>query len=555
MDETSGKKELRKLLWELVALAALAILTLSSFDRFLLSRPLKTLIIDWFLEMGIAVVLIVYAFRKLSRLQDEIYSREEELRASEEKYRAVAEMANDAIVVVQDSLLKFANPKAIEIYGGEVSEILGKEIYNFLAPEYVELVRKRHRARLSGEDVPSIYEVELINKSGKRVPVEFNVGVINYGGKPGVIVVMRDLRERRRVKELIRKERDFSRTIIETADALIIGLDLEGRIVLFNRKCEEVTGYSKREILGRVIWDALIPERCLEGVKKVFESSSFDQLPSRFENPWLTKSGEERMISWHTTNVKDAEGNINLVLGIGIDITEQRKLEERMLQSEKLASIGELVSGVAHELNNPLTSILGYSQILLGKARDIDLRKDLERIADSAERASKIVRNLLTFARRREPDGRKININEVLENTIELRTYDPKCSDIKIVKEFSPDIPPVSADFHQLQQVFLNLIVNAEQAISSARKGSTIRIKTEEIGRNVRITVSDDGPGISRENLRKIFDPFFTTKEQGTGLGLSISYGIVKDHGGEIWAESQEGKGTIFFIELPISGT
>jgi two-component system NtrC family sensor kinase len=234
----------------------------------------------------------------------------------------------------------------------------------------------------------------------------------------------------------------------------------------------------------------------------------------------------------------------------------QTKLaQERLLQSEKMSSVGQLVSGVAHELNNPLTGIMGFAQLLLLKDLNEPVRHQVETIYAEAERASKIVSNLLTFARRRRAQKDPSNLNTLIERVLELRNYDLRVHNINTEMELDASLPETLVDPNQLQSVFLNIIINAEQAMKGDDDG-TLRIGTRVSGRTITASFRDSGPGMSAETVRRIFDPFFTTKEagEGTGLGLTICYSIIEEHGGRIWAESEPGRGTTFHIELPIIG-
>ncbi len=234
--------------------------------------------------------------------------------------------------------------------------------------------------------------------------------------------------------------------------------------------------------------------------------------------------------------------------------SQSRLVQERLLQSEKMSSVGQLVSGVAHELNNPLTGIMGFAQLLLLRELDETARRQVETIYAEAERASKIVQNLLTFARRRRAQKEPSNLNTLIERVLELRNYDLRVRNIETELDLDPALPETMVDANQMQQVFLNIIINAEQAMRGDGDQGTLRIRTSADDRNVTVAFQDTGPGMSAETVRRIFDPFFTTKEagEGTGLGLTISYGIIEDHGGRIWAESGPGRGTTFLIELPI---
>lgn len=234
---------------------------------------------------------------------------------------------------------------------------------------------------------------------------------------------------------------------------------------------------------------------------------------------------------------------------------ELKGSQAQLVQAGKLAAIGRLTAGIAHELNNPLTSVLGYAQLLQVARLDKQAKTDLDRIVEGAERAARIVRNLLTFARQQKPERRLIEINDIILSILDLKAYHLKVENVKVIKELARDLPPTVADPSQLSQVFLNLISNAQQAMVEAHGGGTLTVRSELVnGGDIRIEIADDGPGIPAEIIGRIFDPFFTTKEvgQGTGLGLSICYGIVQEHGGRIWVESQSSQGATFFVELPI---
>ncbi len=237
---------------------------------------------------------------------------------------------------------------------------------------------------------------------------------------------------------------------------------------------------------------------------------------------------------------------------------ELKTSEEQLMQSAKLAAVGQLVSGVAHEVNNPLMAILGNTELLLKKMQTEDERsqKRLQRIHNETNRAITIVRNLLSFARKQESEKVPVSVNESLESVVQLRSYEMSLENIDIETDLAPDLPDIMGDHQQLQQVFLNLLINAEQAIKRNSESGKVIIRTEPAGkRKVRVTFTDDGPGIPDEIQGRIFEPFFTTKDvgEGTGLGLSICYGIIEDHKGNITAKSNEGNGATFTIEFPVA--
>ena len=248
---------------------------------------------------------------------------------------------------------------------------------------------------------------------------------------------------------------------------------------------------------------------------------------------------------------------------IWVEITAQaerlddqtRDLYHQLLQAEKLASLGQTISGIAHELNNPLATVLTWAERLAPRQADENTRRGLEVILSEADRAARIVRNLLTFARKRHTTRTMVDLNLVVGETLALRSYEQRVTNINVIAALAAGIPLVFADPHQLQQVLLNLVINAEQAMLTANGRGTLVVRTWHNASNdtVVLEVNDDGPGITEELQAKVFDPFFTTKEvgKGTGLGLTVAYAIVKEHGGRIWLGAPSGQGASFFVELP----
>ena len=247
------------------------------------------------------------------------------------------------------------------------------------------------------------------------------------------------------------------------------------------------------------------------------------------------------------------------------DVSERKKKDDQsrdgryqMLQAEKMAALGQTISGVAHELNNPLATILSWAERLAERNVDEKTKQGLEVILGESERAARIVRNLLTFARKRQTTRAMVDINQVVRETLALRAYEQKVTNIQVIEALAAGVPDVFADGHQIKQVLLNLLINAEQACLGANGKGTILVRTShdaDRGSAV-LEVNDDGPGVAEDRQSKVFDPFFTTKEvgQGTGLGLTVAYAIVQEHGGRIWLTSKQGQGASFFVELPVTG-
>jgi two-component system, NtrC family, sensor kinase len=250
-----------------------------------------------------------------------------------------------------------------------------------------------------------------------------------------------------------------------------------------------------------------------------------------------------------TTNLRGSRAELEST------VETLRATQQQLVQSEKLSAVGQFVAGVAHELNNPLTAVIGFSDLLSQVSTDEKMRPHLELIAKSAHRCHKIVQSLLSFARQHKPERKLVRINAVIDEVVEIMAYDLRTSNIEVVKQYGESLPEIMADPHQLQQVFVNIMSNARQALLTFRQDGRLVLATRTVGQYLRITFQDNGPGIEAENLRRIFDPFFTTKPvgKGTGLGLSLSYGIISEHGGRISAESQIGQGTTFIIDLPLT--
>jgi PAS domain S-box-containing protein len=369
-----------------------------------------------------------------------------------------------------------------------------------------------------------------------------------------------ELRERKLAEEALERQKAYFQQLFDNSPDAIVLVDTADKIVNVNKGFEVLFGYQANEVKGQPINDVIVPEDRIEEASALSQAG-FNSEVVRLET--VRKRKDDSLINVAIVGYPIRLGN-ETVGGCVIysDITERKQAEEREEQlqqelylSSRLASIGELAAGVAHEINNPLTGILGFSQRLLRKSTDEEARRGLERIHNEAQRAAKVVGNLLTFARRREPNKQYADVNEIVQKALELRAYELKTGNVEVITEFTSNLPWTMADFHQMQEVFLNIILNAEQAMTEINRGGRLTIKTEEGKGRIRISFADEGPGITKENLDKLFDPFFSTRgaRGGTGLGLSICHGIVTEHGGRIYAKSKAGKGATFFVELPVT--
>lgn len=361
--------------------------------------------------------------------------------------------------------------------------------------------------------------------------------------------------ENARLYQAARRSEARYRTIFANASDMVLMLDAQWRIISSNQSGSRILGTEPDDLIGQPLQRWCLPQEW-----PVIEQT-LQRVANGEQPPTFTVS-----LQRHTHDVAVVEMSAQrlavdtevLIVCIGRDLTERRRLEQQLIQSDKLSALGQLVAGVAHELNNPLTSISGYAQLLLrNRSLNEDMRMDLEQIRQQADRAGRIVRNLLMFAREHKPERSVVQINDVIQSALALQVYQLRVDNITVQLELEPTLPLTIADPHQLQQVLLNLITNARQAMTERGSGIlTIRTALCETssGPQIEIAVADTGVGIPAQHLDKIFNPFFTTKPvgQGTGLGLSICYGIIKEHQGQIWAESREGIGTTIFIRLPL---
>lgn len=332
--------------------------------------------------------------------------------------------------------------------------------------------------------------------------------------------------------------KDFSENIIESINVGVVVEDVEGRIVGWNRALESLTGRSRLETLGHQT-EEVIPTHFL---RRLHESRHL------YKQAW-----NNLIVNFSATSLVDKAGTTRGTLIIVDDITDRIRLEDQLIQNEKLTSIGLLAAGVAHEVNTPLAVISSYSQMLRKEISSEDPRcKLLEKITKQTFRASEIVNNLLHFSRTNATEFADVDIHQVIADTLSLLDHQFKTARVRIDRELRAEYPVVFANAGKLQQVFLNLFVNARDAMP---EGGELRILTDTADSKIEIIVQDTGVGISHENIQKIYDPFFTTKAagKGTGLGLSVSYGIVQEHGGNISVDSKPGIGTSFKLELPMA--
>ena len=364
-----------------------------------------------------------------------------------------------------------------------------------------------------------------------------------------------DVSERRQMEVHLRKEQEFVRSLVASFPDVIAVLDLTGVYTFMSPLVQDVLGRPATDFLGKSLGESVHPDDAAK-LRSTFQKVALGQgTDSQFEYRTKHANGTWRVLRASASPLHDAGGKISGVVASARDVTESKRTEQQASQKEKLAAMGEMMAGVAHELNNPLTAILGISDLIRERAVDESMRHQIDTVLKQARRAATIVQNLLVFSRPSILKQTKVQIDLIVRQALEAQRPSLQQKKIKVEFHAAPGLPPIEGDPKLLVQGFSNLISNAEQAIGVARDNGSLRISAALKDGKIALDFSDDGPGIAPENIGKIFDPFFTTRRPsgGTGLGLTISQAIVKEHGGKIEVESTPGAGATFRVLLPIA--
>jgi len=429
-------------------------------------------------------------------------------------------------------------------------ELLTKNLFEDLLPP---AGRGRLLEELRNTDILRNRETELRRQNGR--PLEALLHVSAVRDSSGALVQYRglilDITDQKNSRAALRRERDFNWSILNHTQNIILVLDASGRIGYVNHRAAEI-GYSVEALQGlplvRLIHTSHRPI-FLEALGTVLESGAVQRL----ELPFLRREGSVTRFVVHLSSMRERSGDASSAVVVMTDVTEASLLQAKLAHAEKMAALGQLVSGVAHEVNNPLSGIVGFSDLLLENPELPEFaRESLGIILQEAERTRLIVQNMLRFAREMPPQRELVQINAVLRQALKLRSYGLSNQNVEILERLAEDLPVVVADPNQVGQVFLNILNNAFDAIEQSGRAGRIEVETLACAEQVEIYFRDNGPGIS--NPDRIFEPFFTTKPvgKGTGLGLSICYGIIQAHDGEILCSNNvNAEGCTFLIRLP----
>ncbi len=476
-------------------------------------------------------------------------------REAEQRYRELFDNVQEGVffaspeshfIEVNDALVRMLGYQTRE----EVLKLdLQTQVY-VSAEQRDEITRQLH-----DKGVVRNFEVTLCRRDGTMIHALENAFVVRDG--QGKILQYRgvflDITEVKNFQAQLQRERDFTSKILNNTQTMIMVADTAGLISYANQRSYEAGGFEQNELVGNRL-DRIISPSHQKVFSEAFESSLHGMQSDNLELMIARGNGSQGKFSVNLSPMRDDRADVNSVVVLMTDITDAAMIQAKLMHTEKMAAVGQLVSGVAHEVNNPLTAIMGFSDLLMENPEvPGSARKDLQVILEEAQRTKEIVQNLLSFARQRPPQRQPVQINGILRKTIALRAYDFSNHGVQIVEKFDERLPELIGDSHQLQQVFLNILNNAYDAVQAAGRPGLIEIETVHDGGWVEVLLRDNGEGIKQPE--RIFDPFFTTKEvgQGTGLGLSICYGIVREHEGEILcANNLETPGATFSVRLPI---
>ena len=485
--------------------------------------------------------------------------------------QALLDATVDAVILIDaGGIMAVFNHSAERMFGYTAAEAVGQNVRMLMTGRdrqhhdaYLERYIKTGIAHIIGIG----RDVRGRRKDGHEFPAFLSVGRITGSDPPRFVGFIQDTTLRQQALAAVQRERDRANRYLEAAQTILVALDVAHRVTLINRTGSEVLGYDEDSLKGRDWIDTVVaqPERAAV-------TQQLDQLAARgphqpllCEYSVVTRGGDRRLIAWRCVVLEDPAGDVSGILCSGDDVTDTRQAElearesrERMMHVSRLATMGEMATGISHELNQPLAAIANYAQaglrlMALPEPDVADVNEALGQIAGQALRAGEIIRRLRTLVKNRVTERELASINDIVEELGPITRADARANDVRIVLELAAGLPPVSVDRIQIQQVLLNLLRNAIDALAAVppeQREITVRSSATETG-DIAVTVSDNGPGIAAEVLERLFMPFVTSKIDGTGLGLAISRTIVESHKGRLDHDAHVARGASFVITLP----
>jgi PAS domain S-box-containing protein len=520
----------------------------------------------------IFVPLVLVSASLLSRMENERKQSENELRASTQRFSSVVASAMDAIITLDDSLrIVVFNEAAEMMFGCPAWEVMGAPLDRFLPPQFSEIhaehVRMFGVAGITTRSMKSPGILSAVRSNGETFPIEATVSHIQVAGQDLYTVILRDITERKRVEETLRQSEDRFRSIYEQAAVGIGQVAADGQFLMVNAALCRMLGYEESELRGKKVHEIIHPDDLARETVLLDAMQRGDQPQYAIEKRYLHRDGSAVWVNVNTSAVRDSAGALLYRISVIQNVTERKRAEEQLKQAQKMEAIGRLAGGVAHDFNTLLNVMLGYSDILLAELPPEDaLRERVIQIRNSGNAAAMLTKQLLAFSRKQA----------IVQEVVDLREVSSKLTpilgrllrdDIELTVKYSEEICPVKVDPGQIQQLMLNLVANAGDAMP---EGGQLNIEvrvveldenyvqqhpTLKVGRHAMLAICDSGTGMDAQTVAHIFEPFFTTKEagRGTGLGLATVYGIAKSNGGDIWVYSELGVGTIFKVFLPLT--
>jgi two-component system cell cycle sensor histidine kinase/response regulator CckA len=486
---------------------------------------------------------------------------EEQLRQSEERYRSIAEDSLQGIAIQQDGFFRYANGALARMFGyASPEELIGCPWEVLVVPEDRPVLAGRVAAGLGGQDVPRHHGWRGLRKDGTTLWAESALSVIPWQGRPAILSFVIDVSERRRAEEALRERQALLQNVLAHIPLAVFWKDRLGAYLGCNEQFARDVGLPcPAAVVGKTDLDLPGTREEAEGVRRSDAAVLASGRPLlNVEETRRRPDGAQSLLLTSKVPLRDAKGEVLGVLGIHADVTEQRRLQEQLRQSQKLEAVGRLAGGVAHEFNNLLTALAGHAELLQGALQADDaLREHVAEIRKAADRAAALTRQLLALGRKQVATPAPLDLNAVVSG-LEGILRGLVGEDVTLTTRTAPGLWLIWADAGQLEQVLINLVVNARDAVPG---GGEITVETRNVphagpggnGPCVLLAVRDTGCGMDRATRERLFEPFFTTKGvgKGTGLGLSTVYGIVKQSGGHIEVESEPGRGSSFKVSLP----